>query len=170
MKCAAEAASGTYISAMEPIAEPLSFYGSESDCPSLEWQWVDEQLRRAGTYWVVPRSDGAPHARPLWGLWDEQRLLLSVGSKVVARQLAADAPVTVHLDSGTDVVIVEGTVEGERRDQAAIAQYDAKYDWTYEIAEYGPLTVVRPTIVRAWQTAGWAGRDGFRAAGRWRFA
>jgi hypothetical protein len=155
---------------MEPVAEPLSFYGSRSDCAALEWQWVDEQLRAAGTYWVVGRSDGPPHPRPVWGVWDGQRLLLSVGSQVVGRQLRADPVVSVHLDSGTDVVIVDGDVRSDSDDPTAIQMYDSKYDWNYDVAEYGRLTVVAPTIVRAWRSAGWAGRDGFQSAGRWRFS
>jgi hypothetical protein len=154
---------------VDPKAEPLSFYGSQSDCAPLEWPWVDEQLARAGTYWVVPRGRGAPHPRPVWGVWHDRRLLLSVGSQVVARQLHDDPTVTVHLESGTDVVIVEGRVDGQSVDAAAIEQYDSKYEWSYTIDEYGPLTVVAPSIVLAWRSAGWAGRDGFQSAGRWRF-
>jgi hypothetical protein len=155
---------------VEPIAEPLSFFGSEADCAPLDWSWVDEQLTRAGTYWVVPRGPAAPHPRPVWGVWQHQRLLLSVGSQVVGRQLRDDPTVTVHLESGTDVVIVEGRVDGQSVDGAAIEQYDAKYQWSYTIDEYGPLTVVAPSIVLAWRSGGWAGRDGFQSAGRWRVA
>jgi hypothetical protein len=155
---------------MEPIAETLSFSGSQSECDPLEWHWVEEQLQAAGTYWIVARSDGPPHPRPVWGVWTGRRLLLSVGSQVITQQLRADGPVTVHLDSGTDVVIVEGNVDGTSGDDQAIEMYDSKYDLKYDLAEYGPLTVVSPTIVRAWRSGGWAGRDGFQAAGRWRFA
>lgn len=154
---------------MDPVTEPLSFFGSQSDCAPLGWPWVEAQLGQAGTYWVVPRSDGPPHPRPVWGVWHGDQLLISVGSQVVARQLRADPVVTVHLDSGTDVVIVDGRVEGSSSDAAAIQAYDTKYDWTYTVDEYGPLTVVTPTVVRAWRSGGWAGRDGFQSAGRWRF-
>lgn len=154
---------------MEPIAESLSFYGSPSDCAALPWSWVDHELSVAGTYWVVPRTTSAPHPRPVWGVWLDHQLLLSIGSAVVARQLVDDPTTTVHLDSGTDVVIVEGLVEGESVAPDAVAAYDQKYDWSYTVDEYGPLTVVAPTVVLAWRSAGWAGRDGFQTAGRWRF-
>ena len=158
---------------VDPIAEPLSFYGSPAECSPLDWSWVDEQLARAGTYWVVPCGSGAPHPRPVWGVWQRHRLLLSIGSPVVARQLHDDPAVTVHLESGTDVVIVEGHVEpqpdGSPSESSAIEDYDAKYEWRYTVDEYGPLTVIVPSIVRAWRSAGWAGRDGFQSAGRWRF-
>ena len=154
---------------VDPIAEPLSFYGSPSGCPAVEWSWVDRQLGDAGTYWIVPRSDDAPHPRPVWGVWDHRSLLLSIGSQVIARELRAEQLATVHLDSGTDVVIVEGHVDGQCAEVEALAAYDAKYDWNYTVDEYGPLTVLRPTLVMAWRSGGFAGRDGFQAASRFRF-
>ena len=87
---------------------------------------------------------------------------------VLNRQLAQDPRVTVHLGSGTDVVIVEGTVV--ERTAEAVDDYEAKYDWSYDVGEYGPLTVVAPATVLAWRSAGWAGRDGFQQTGRWGFA
>jgi hypothetical protein len=78
--------------------------------------------------------------------------------------------VTVHLDSGTEVVIVEGRVDGTIRDSGIVAEYDRKYDWTYDLIANGPLTDIVPATVLAWRTAGWAGRDGFRHTGTWRFA
>ena len=39
--------------------------------------------------------------------------------------------VTVHLDSGTDVVIVEGRATGPEDGAEAIEAYNRKYDWNY---------------------------------------
>ena len=153
---------------VDPAAERLSMYGEVAEQAPLPWRWVDDELTRAGTYWVVPApSGGHPHPRPVWGVWLGRRLLLSVGSKVVTRQLADGAAVTVHLESGTDVVVVEGRVRGTEAGPDALAAYDAKYTWHYDVADLGPLTVVLPEVVLAWQAAGWAGREGFRAMGRW---
>ena len=107
----------------------------------------------------------------MWGVWADDALQLSIGSPVVARQLSADPRVTVHLDSGTDVVVVEALADGgpDSDEDRIIAAYDAKYDWHYAVDEYGPLTRVAPVMVMAWRSAGWAGREGFRQAGRWRF-
>jgi hypothetical protein len=125
----------------------------------------------AGTYWVVMHgaSEVCPHPRPVWGVWSESRLCLSIGSPSIRSRAVRGAPVAVHLDSGTDVVIVNGTVRSTTTAAALISMYDAKYDWTYEVAEYGPLTVVVPNDVLAWRSAGWAGRDGFEKTGRWVF-
>lgn len=145
-------------------------YGEPSRLAALDWAWVDAELRTAGTYWVTAGGGGHPHPRPVWGVWSGELLHLSIGSPVVARLLDQDPTVTVHLDSGTDVVIVEGAAVGPVDDTAVLRAYDDKYDWTYTIEEYGPLTGIAPTRALAWRSAGWAGRGGFQQAGRWRFS
>jgi hypothetical protein len=78
----------------------------------------------------------------------------------------------VHLDSGTDVVLIEGTTglaTGGGTPSSVIDAYNAKYDWDYQVAEYGELIVVQPQRILAWRTAGWAGRESFQATGCWRF-
>lgn len=155
---------------MEPVAGALRLYGEVADAAPLDWAWVEDQLDAAGTYWIVPRGEGHPHPRPVWGVWADGALHLSIGSVVVGRLLADDPTATVHLDSGTDVVILEvraDGVSGTAPDDPVIGAYDAKYDWHYTIDEYGPLTRLRPATVLAWRSAGWAGRDGFRQVGRW---
>lgn len=150
-----------------PRETALRLYHQPSNQPPLVWAWVDAQLGAAGTYWVVARTPGHPHPRPVWGVWNRHRLLLSIGSPSTVRALAADPVVTVHLDSGTEVVVVEGRAGGSDNDPEVIAAYDRKYDWKYNPRSHGPLTVVIPSTILAWRTAGWAGRDGFHDAGRW---
>ena len=132
-------------------------FGATTDQPRLDWSWAEQRLAAADMYWVVPVGGRPPHPRPVWGVWADGRLHLSIGSPVVARLLGSDAGVTVHLDSGTDVVVVEGTCTGSSTDTAVIEQYDAKYEWRYHVAEYGPLTVVTPVTVLAWRSAGGSG-------------
>jgi hypothetical protein len=155
---------------MSRESRPLRLYGTVSDRGPLEWQWVKQQLREAGTYWVVVRSSGAPHPRPVWGVWQDQVLHLSIGSPTLRSALLADPLTTVHLDSGTDVVIVEGLAAmTDPIAPAAVAAYDGKYDWTYQVEEYGLFTVVRPLKILAWRSAGRDGRDGFQQTGCWHF-
>ncbi len=150
-------------------ATVLRLHGAASDAPPLHWDWVDRQLRDAGTYWVSARTSGHPHPRPVWGVWRRDQLHLSIGTPAALRALARDPTVTVHLDSGVEVVIVEGRAVAAAGDADAIAEYDRKYDWSYDVERYGPLTAVAPQTVLAWRTAGRAGRDGFQQAGRWEF-
>jgi hypothetical protein len=154
---------------VDPTGEQLVMYGQLSSARMLDWSWVRAQLETAGTYWVVARSSGHPHPRPVWGVWDANVLHLSIGSHIVASALDVDPLVTVHLGSDTDVVIVEGTVTGRGADAVVLQRYDDKYDWRYDVDEYGLLTAIAPVTVLAWRATGWAGRDGFKASGRWRF-
>lgn len=150
----------------------LRMWGQESDSPPPEWRWVQEQLSDAGTYWAISRSASYPHPRPVWGVWIPETLLLSIGSPVITRELAADSRVAVHLDSGTDVVILEGhaTVVADVGSIAEFATtYNAKYDWEYSAERDGPPTRVTPANVLSWRAAGAAGRDGFPQAARWQF-
>jgi hypothetical protein len=133
---------------------------------------VEKQLEDAGTYWLVARTVGHPHPRPVWGLWHDQRLHLSVGSPTLSLAVDRDPVVTVHLDSGTDVVIVEGTAvpAADRGTSSLVIEaYNAKYEWDHQVAQHGELVVVLPQRVLAWRTAGWAGRDSFQATGCWTF-
>ena len=160
---------------MDLAAAPLWFYGEATEVEPLEWQWVEEQLRAAGTYWIVATAEvGFPHPRPVWGVWspvDDGGLWLSIGSPRIAAQIASGPLVTAHLESGVDVVIVEGlaaVVEDQGQLAGFTGAYDSKYDWAYSVAEYGPPTRIEPTTVIGWRSGGWAGRDGFRRASKWR--
>jgi hypothetical protein len=154
-----------------PEPEPLRLYGQIAEQPRLEWAWVESELVAAGTYWVIAASSTFPHPRPVWGVWADNGLELSIGSPVLAVGVETNPRCTVHLDSGTDVVVVEGIAQrGSEPPTELVAAYDAKYDWQYTYEEYGPFTRINPTLVRAWRSAGWAGREGFQSVGRWRFA
>jgi len=154
---------------MERRTAPLRLYGQPSELPSPDWERVDDQLSSAGTYWVVTPTQTHPHPRPVWGIWREDALHLSVGSPMLAQAMRPTTAVTVHLDSATDVVIVEGIVAGPSTDLELMAVYDSKYTWEYDTDQYGPLTTIVPTQILAWRSAGWAGRDGFQETGRWIF-
>ena len=146
------------------------FYGNPADHEPLAWSWVESELLRSGTYWVVARSSGHPHPRPVWGIWHGDRLYLSIGTPALQRALADDPVITAHLESGTDVVIVEGVVTGSSIDVNVIAAYDKKYDWSYDVSAYGPLVEAAPSKILAWRPAGWAGRESLQRSGMWKFS
>ena len=130
--------------------------GMERGTELLSWQWAEDQLSSCRNYWVVTtRSDGFPQARPVWGLWFEDVLYLTIGHGGVQRAAKHDDgtfDVTVHVDSAVDVVIIEGTAErsvasdGRRR---AVAVYNEKYD--YGLDESWLNFVVRPHVVYGWR-------------------
>lgn len=146
----------------------VRFYGRSGEHNLLDWSWVENQLLDAGTYWVNSSSVGFPHPRPVWGIWFRNSLFLSIGSPILGRGIEINPDITVHLESGTDVVIVEGIAHVSSAPEPEILEmYNLKYEWKYTIDEYGPLTRVDPTTIIAWRSTGWAGRSGIQEVGRW---
>ena len=86
-------------------------YGIPSDpAGMLSWDRVEGHLTEARNYWVATvRPDGRPHVTPVWGLWVGEAFYFGAepGSRK-ARNLVENPNVVVHLESGDDVVIVEG--------------------------------------------------------------
>lgn len=112
-------------------------YGiSSADNGTLAWSWVTEQLVASRSYWVcTTRDDGRPHALPVWGLWLADRLLFSTDpTSVKARNFSTRPDVVVHLESGDDVVVLEGRVSAISADlvSAFCDAYDAKYSYRPE--------------------------------------
>src|SRR5829696_3476560 len=76
----------------------------------VPWQWAVEQLEVARNYWLATvRADGTPHAMPVWGVWLDGLFYFDThpqSQKV--RNLRAQPRAVVHLESGSEVVILEG--------------------------------------------------------------
>lgn len=124
----------------------------KSDEGLLPWSHVAERLERARNYWVgTAGADGRPHAVPVWGAWVDGGLYFGGGPRT-QRNLAANPAVVVHLESGEDVVILEGVAtEFTNPDPALVERVDdafaAKYDG---FRPGGGGYVLRPSIVFAW--------------------
>jgi PPOX class probable F420-dependent enzyme len=118
----------------------------------LDWAWAVERLEQARNYWICTvRHDGSPHAAPVWGLWHEGAIVFSTSpDSAKGRHLARDPRVLVHLESGDEVVIVEGRVERIPLDEGIAAAYAAKYDFRPEPSVDGLWFRVRPSAGYAW--------------------
>lgn len=138
----------------------------------LAWEWVGEQMAKARNYWICStRPDGRPHAAPVWGVWREGALYFSSGegSRKV-RNFAHQPEIVVHLESGDDVVILEGRIQ-RTTDRtvidAANAAYAAKYP-PYDLSGGADVIescfVLRPRVVLAWRESDFA-----TSATRWDF-
>lgn len=98
----------------------------------LSWPEVAARLAAARTYWLcTTMPSGAPHAAPVWGVVTGGTLYLYSERRTrKARNLTADPRVVVHLESGEDVVIVQGTAEDLGRPAQVpevVAALSAKY-------------------------------------------
>jgi Pyridoxamine 5'-phosphate oxidase len=134
----------------EPRASRPSFggYGVPKGPEGMvSWSWVEERLVPAHNYWVATVG---PHASPIWAVWHDDSLVFSCGaSSRKARDLARDARIVVHLESGAEVVIVEGAAEKIEPAPALIEAYSAKYGATDP--GVGNWYRVTPRRVLAWR-------------------
>ena len=132
---------------------------------TLPWSHVNERMAQARNYWIGTVSpEGRPHTVPTWGVWVEGTLYFGGGPQTRwSRNLAANPQVAVHLESGDDVVILEGQVERISDPQhPLLAGIDDAYEVKYGMRHGPPVWVLRPRVVLAWSQ--------FPAnATRWRF-
>lgn len=133
----------------------------------LPWSVVEEQLVAARNYWVATtRPDGRPHCVPVWGVWVEGAFYFGTDDATrTGRNLHANPSVVVHLESGDDVVILEGVAERVSGEQLAAvsAASAAKYGMPEDGGE--SALRLRPQLALAWQIGDFPG-----SATRWRFA
>lgn len=122
----------------------------------LAWDAVTDKLAASRNYWIVTTGgDGRPHAVPVWGVWLDGTLLFATDTASrKGRNIRRDGRVAVHLESGDDVVTLQGAAEVERDrdvlDRFADA-YDAKYRLRPAVDDPGaPVYRVRPTVALAW--------------------
>jgi PPOX class probable F420-dependent enzyme len=139
----------------------------------LTWGEVSARMERSRSYWICTvRPDGRPHAMPVWGVWVDEALWFSTGDESVkARNLAANPAVVVHLESGDEAVIFEGTAERVAEPDRALFErvaevYDTKYDHRPEYPGPGEAWYAQ----RATKAFAWHERDYPRTATRWRLA
>ena len=131
---------------------------------TLSWSAVEERLVAATSYWLATtRPDGRPHVVPRWGVWLEGRFFYD-GAPTTRHALNAEAnpACALHLESGDEVVIVEGTSTatsapadglGARISQAFAKYHAAGYSpaadaWAGEGG--GGLRVLTPQRALAW--------------------
>ncbi len=119
----------------------------------LPWSHVEERLERSRNYWVATaNADGEPHATAVWGVFVDGVLHFGGGPETRwSRNLSVNPRVSVHLESGDDVVILEGTVE-RLVDPAdpAMTRIDDAYEAKYDMRHGPPIWVLRPRVAFAW--------------------
>ena len=138
----------------------------------LPWSWAVERLAAARSYWVAStRPDGRPHVMPVWGIWLDDAFHFGTGqTSRKGRNIAANPRVAVHLESGDEVVILEGSLLPMNladRDLVVhfTAAYAAKYGVTPEPNNPGDIYyTLSPRVALAWRE-----QDFTTSATRWTF-
>ena len=130
----------------------------------LSWADVEAKLAAAQHYWLATvRPDGRPHVVPRWGVWMDQQFFYD-GSPDTrhARNVEVNPVCSLHLESGSEVVILEGTSVATRADPDTLGPRLAEAFGKYHLAGYEPgpdswageggggLRVFRPRTALAW--------------------
>ena len=136
----------------------------------IPWERVVPKIAAARNYWIgSTRPDGRPHAMPVWGVWVHELFLFSTSrSSRKGRNLAQQPAIVVHLESGDDVVILEGAVR-EVIDPVLLAAfaeaYKAKYQFPPDTADPKNVTyALHLQLAFAWLESDFPG-----GATRWQF-
>jgi hypothetical protein len=136
-----------------PLHVPPDYRGKRKR--DLPWSHAQKRLERSRNYWIcTTRPDGRPHSSPVFGFWFEGAFYFGTGRTTrKARNLAANPHVSVHLESGDDVVILEGRVEEVDQNELA-RKVDAicrkKYKMPPVVMPGAVAYRVRPRVVLAW--------------------
>ncbi len=128
----------------------------------LEWSHVEQRLTDARVYWLATSGPGGrPRVRPLDGIYVDGVIYLGGSLETRwSRDLAENPQVAVHLDGGSDVVIVEGVAEllqnggGPELAKRLAAATNAKYpEYGMTADSYkgpGPYAV-HPRVAYGWK-------------------
>jgi Pyridoxamine 5'-phosphate oxidase len=151
--------------ASEPTPGPVQTtegYGlgdAPADGSALSWPTVVGWLTTARNYWVcTTRTDGRPHAMPVWGLWVDDAIWFSTDpTSIKGRNLHARPDVVVHLESGDEVCVIEGRAI-RVEDRAALTDFDDRYDAKYQVrpsamGDAAGVYAVKPTTALVWTEA-----------------
>jgi Pyridoxamine 5'-phosphate oxidase len=127
----------------------------------VPWSHVEQRLTEATVYWLSTSGPGGKaRVRPLDGMYVDGVLYVGGSPETRwARDLADNPQVAVHLDGGTDAVILEGEAEllergvapelAERLAAASNAKYP-QYGMTADnFTGPGPFAI-RPKFALAW--------------------
>jgi hypothetical protein len=127
----------------------------------LDWTDVEQRLIAAQHYWLATvRPDGTPHSVPRWGVWVDGRFYYD-GAPTTrhVRNLEHNPACTLNLESGTEVVIIEGISTATQAEPdglgarlaGAFAKYSPQYEPTADSwVDGGGLRVITPRRALAW--------------------
>jgi hypothetical protein len=128
----------------------------------LPWSHVEQRMSDAVHYWICTvRPDGRPHAIPKWAVWLDGKVYFDGSPETRhARNIVLNPAVVVHLESGADVLIMEGTAGmSDRPTPELAARLAAAYAAKYAKLGYAPepttwdeggLFEIVPAKVIAW--------------------
>ncbi len=132
----------------------------------LDWSFVDSRMAASRNYWVASTTlGGKPHVVPVWGIWSEGAFYFATDRQSrKARNIRDNPEVVIHLESGDEVVIVEG-LASEVSSTRHLEMIDKAYHAKYSVHIGGnPAFEVKPHKALAWSEGNYPG-----SATKWQF-
>ncbi|HEY0636806.1 MAG TPA: pyridoxamine 5'-phosphate oxidase family protein [Pseudonocardiaceae bacterium] len=146
---------------MEPVRSrpslPAGYGVPAGEEGMLTWDDVRARLAAARNYWVsTVRPDGRPHATPVWAVFVDD-VLYHGGDPATrrARNLEANPYASIHLESGDEVVILEGRTTRHTEadtDAELLRRVDEAYQAKYGMPHGTPVWSLAVHRALAWTT------------------
>jgi len=94
----------------------------------VDWEWVATQLTESKNYWLCSvRPDGRPHVVPRWGAFIDGKFYYDGSPETRHAQNIIENPnVSLHLESGSQVVIMDGNSKPADKPDPEFAKILAK--------------------------------------------
>jgi general stress protein 26 len=142
-----------------PAKKVAGYQMPETTTNLLQWDFVSAHMAASQEYWLnTVYADGRPHAVPVWGIWYKNRVHFEGGMKTAwARNLVRNPHIVVHLPSGEQVVIIEGTahiIEDDDINSDEWNRLDTLFQSKYKVDKGSPYWYVQPRKVLAWNGGG----------------
>jgi len=128
----------------------------------LTWDWVAAQLTESKNYWLCSvRPNSHPHVVPRWAVFIDGKIYYDGSPETRhARNIESNPQVSLHLESGTEAIMLEGTAVpagkpspelGKKLSQAYKKRYkDFGYAPEPNAWDEGGLFVFTPRQCIAW--------------------
>ena len=93
------------------VSRPILPKGyADNPASYVDWNWVVEQLTESKNYWLSSvRPNGRPHVVPRWGVFIDNKFFYDGSPETRhAQNIIKNPNVSLHLESGEQVVMMEG--------------------------------------------------------------
>jgi Pyridoxamine 5'-phosphate oxidase len=113
------------------VDNPVSF---------LTWEWVTERLIESKHYWLCSvRPNGRPHVVPRWGVFLDNKFYYDGSPETRhACNIMENPHITLNLESGSEAIILEGTVAPAGRPSPELGKRLAQAYKKYKELGYAP--------------------------------
>lgn len=114
------------------VEQPVAF---------LDWDWVAAQLSGSLHYWFCSvRPNGRPHVIPRWAVFLDEKIYYDGSPETRhSRNIVLNPHVSVHLEDGTQAIILEGTSAAAGKPSSEMGnRLSQEYKRKYKDLGYAP--------------------------------